>query len=292
MNSAKKRSGLVVIVGRPNVGKSTLLNNLLGTKVSVTSPHPQTTRFNIQAILNDERGQIIFVDTPGIFAKVQDETSRRINQRAKHFLGDEVDLILYVVDVTRSRGLEENRLLGILRKIEKPKLLVFNKIDVTNRDFRADYEFLKAEMPQFIEVSALEGTHLKGLLNLIFENLPEKEQLLPPEITATPLLNVDSKKFIEEIIREKVFLNSRDEVPYSVGVEVHEITERANGLLYVRATIFTSHDRYKGMLIGREGRRIKEIGQAVRKELEVARGQKVFADLTIAVDERWLERLL
>ena len=185
----------------------------------------------------------------------------------------------------------ENRVLGLIRKIEKPKILVLNKIDVTNRDFRADYEFIKEEIPNFIEISALEGTHLKSLTGKIFELLPEKERLIPEDLTV-PILNLDSKKFVEELIREKDFLNTRDEIPYSITAEVEKIIERENGTLYVKGKVLTSNDRYKGMIIGREGRNIKEIGQAVRKELEVSTNKKVYVDLTVEVDEHWVERLL
>lgn len=292
MEITSKHSGTVALVGRPNVGKSTLLNNLMGTKVSITSPRPQTTRFNIQTVLNGEQGQIVFVDTPGIFAKVEDESSQRINQLALKTLRQEIDLLIYIVDLSRPRGLEENRILGLIRKIDKPKILVLNKIDLTNRDFRADYEFIKEEIPNFVEISALRLTHLKTLTSKIYEALPQREPFVPAELTQTPFLNMDSKKFLEEIIREKVFLNTRKEVPYSTTAEVEEIIERPNGNLYVKGKILTSEERYKGMIIGREGKNIKEIGQAVRKELEVATLKKVFVDLTVALDEHWMERIL
>lgn len=293
MEKTNQHSGTVVIVGRPNAGKSTLLNNLLGAKVSITSPKPQTTRFNIEAVLNDdERGQIVFVDTPGVFAKFQDAASEKINQQTLSVFREEIDLIIYLVDISRARGPEENKILGLIRKADKPKILVLNKIDLTDRDYRADYEFIKEEIPDFVEVSALKLTHLKTLLTKIYEMLPEREPFIPEELTQTPILNMDSKKFVEEIIREKVFLNSRKEVPYSTAAEVEEIIERENGNLYVKAKILTAADRYKGMLIGREGKNIKEIGQAVRKELEVATQKKVFVDLTVEVDEHWMERIL
>lgn len=279
-------------MGRPNSGKSTLINSLLGTKVSITSPKPQTTRFEIQAVLNNERGQIVFIDTPGAFASTGGKNIGRVNLRAAESLESEADLILYLIDISRPRGVEENRLLGEIRKINKPKILVFNKIDLTNRNFRADYEFIKEEIPNFLEISALLGTHLKSLLSRIFEALPKRPPLVPEELSETPILNLNGKKFIEEIIREKVFLNTRDEVPYSTAAEVEEITERENGNLYVKAKVLTNNERYKGMIIGREGKNIKEIGQAVRKELEVSGNRKVFVDLTVEVDEHWMGRLM
>ena len=286
-----KRSGIVALIGRPNTGKSTLLNNLMGTKVSITSPKPQTTRFPVQAVLSEPRGQIIFVDTPGVFEKATGPIVGLTNKRTYAALSDEVDLILYVVDKTRPKGAEENKVLGLLRKIDKPKILVINKSDIKEPDFSADFEFLKDEFPDYIYVSALERIGLKDLLSLIFNHLPEKEPIVP-EGLETVILNMDSKKFIEEIIREKVFLNSRDEVPYAIGTEVRETIERPNGSLYIKAVILVSDKRYKGMIIGHGGRVIKEIGQAVRKELEVSTNKKVFLDLTVEADKHWVERLI
>jgi len=213
------------------------------------------------------------------------------NKRTYAALSDEVDLILYVVDKTRPKGAEENKVLGLLRKIDKPKILVINKSDIKEPDFSADFEFLKDEFPDYIYVSALERIGLKDLLSLIFNHLPEKEPIVP-EGLETVILNMDSKKFIEEIIREKVFLNSRDEVPYAIGTEVRETIERPNGSLYIKAVILVSDKRYKGMIIGHGGRVIKEIGQAVRKELEVSTNKKVFLDLTVEADKHWVERLI
>ena len=286
-----KKSGMVALVGRPNTGKSTLLNNLLGTKVSITSPKPQTTRFPIQAVLNEERGQIVFSDTPGIFEKSVGPVVGLTNKIAYSALGEEIDLILYIVDKTRPKGKEENKVLGIIRKIDKPKILVINKIDIKEPDFSADFEFLKDEFPNFIEVSALNNINLRPLLDKIFEQLPEKDPIVPEKLE-TAILNIDSKKFIEEIIREKVFLNTRDEVPYVVGTEVLQLTERPNGTLYIKATIFVSDKRYKGMIIGKGGSAIKEIGQAVRKELEVSTEKKVFVELNVEADKHWIDRLM
>lgn len=286
-----KKSGIVALVGRPNTGKSTLLNNILGTKVSITSPKPQTTRFPIQAVLNEERGQIIFTDTPGIFEKSVGAVVGLTNKMAYSSLGEELDLILYLVDKTRPKGKEENKVLGIIRKIDKPKILVINKIDIKEPDFSADFEFLKDEFPNFIEISALRNINLKPLLDKIFDQLQEKDPIVPVNLE-TIILNMDGKKFVEEIIREKVFLNTRDEVPYSVGTQVSQLTERSNGTLYVKASILVSDKRYKGMIIGRGGRNIKEIGQAVRKELEISTGKKVFVELTVEADKHWIDRLI
>src|SRR5689334_3522977 len=146
------KSGIVCLIGRPNVGKSTLLNHILGHKVAITSPKPQTTRFNTQAVYEDERGQIVFVDTPGIFGKVEDMLAKRINVAAEESLHD-VNVILYMVDHTRERDFEENKALGIVRKVDVPKILVINKVDVREPTHIIQYKFLESEFPHVVTIS-------------------------------------------------------------------------------------------------------------------------------------------
>jgi GTPase len=286
------KSGYVVIIGRPNSGKSTLLNNLLGQKVSITSPKPQTTRLPVQAVYQDDRGQIIFIDTPGIFGKVQDPVSKLINPIAEQTLKDGVDVIVYIVDHSRDRSLEENKIIGIVRKIEKPKLLVFNKSDIKEPDFIPHYAFLREEFNATISVSALYKSNLNYLLDEIFKYLPEGNAIVSEEIRPTPALNMDSKTFIAEIIREKAYIFLRKEVPYTLTTIVDEVTERENSLQYIKARIITSDDRYKKMIIGSHGRMIKEIGMAVRKELETATDQKIFLDLTVETNPHWYDTMI
>lgn len=287
-----KKAGTVALIGRPNVGKSTLLNSLLKQKVSITSPKPQTTRFQIQALYQDERGQIVFIDTPGIFAKVKDSLSKKINLGAQKALSENIDVVVYMVDHTRYRDVEENKTLGIIRKVGVPKILVINKMDVKNPSFIEQYAFLEDEFDSKIEISAKTRANLNILLDKIFELLPSGKPLIDTNNMATPALNMDSKTFIGEIIREKLFLLLRKEVPYTTMVTVDEITERQNGNLYVKARILTTDDRYKSMIIGKAGRMIKDIGISARKELEVATNKKVFTDLTVEVDPHWIERLI
>lgn len=263
------KAGTVILLGRPNSGKSTLVNNLIGQKVSITSPKPQTTQREIKAVYEDERGQIIFIDPPGL---------------SKEILSEHADLVLYVLNRTRWRGAEENKSIGILRRFEGvPKILVFNKSDIKKPSYKAQYKFLEEEVDEVIEVSALKRKNLKNLLNAIFELLPEKEAQIPEEEHKTPLLNMDSKTFIAEIIREKVYLFMGEEIPYQTRVVVDEIKTRDNGTLYVKAKIITTNNRYKKMLIGKNGRKIKQIGSVSRKELELARDKKVYLDLTVEV---------
>lgn len=283
------KAGVVALIGRPNVGKSTLLNAILGQKVSITSPKPQTTRFPIQAVYEEERGQIIFVDTPGIFAKVQDPVAARINLRAEEALEHGVDVVVYIVDHTRERAQEENRVLGIVRKVHLPKILVINKIDITTPTHIVQYKFMEEEFDTVIEVSALETKHLPLLLDAIFSYLPEGQPIVDRSKLTQPGLNLDSKTFIAEIIREKAFLELRKEVPYALTAIVDDIQERENGVMYIKARILTSADRYKGMIIGKNAFMIRQINMEARKELEVATNKKIYLDLTVETDPHWID---
>lgn len=283
------KNGKVLLVGRPNVGKSTFVNNLIGQKVAITSPKPQTTRFAIKALYEDERGRIIFVDTPGIFGKAEDYLSKKINEKTLTVLHEEVDLVIYMVDHTRKRDFEEARVLGLVRKINKPKILVINKVDSQEKSFLPQYRFLEDEFREVFQISALNRTHVKPLLDRIFELLPEKAGEEIPKDLLYPILNLDSKNFVSELIREKVFLMMGEEIPYRTTVIVDEITERNNKVTYVKARILVTDIRYKKMIIGHGGRKIKEIGSYARKEIALAINKKVYLDLTVEVDPHWQE---
>ncbi|HVZ66969.1 MAG TPA: GTPase Era [Patescibacteria group bacterium] len=274
--------GTVALIGRPNSGKSTLINNLVGHKVAITSPKPQTTQFSTYAVYEDEYAQIVFVDTPGIFSMSQ---KKDVNLEAERTLKNDIDVILYIVDHTRRRGTEENKVLGILRKINKPKILVINKIDKKEPSYLEEYKFLEDEFDATIEVSALKNKGLPLLVNEILEHLKEGEKIIVKEDMPTPAMNLDSKLYIAENIREKAFLVLRDELPYHIRVEVDEVTPRKDNLYYIKARIITTQDRYKKMIIGAGGQRIKVIGSMTRKELEVATGQKIYLDLSVEVEE-------
>ena len=178
--------------------------------------------------------------------------------------------MLYIIDHTRKRDFEEARVLGIVRKIDKPKILVINKMDMQEKSFLPQYLFLKDEFTHVVEVSALERKNLKELTNTIFSLLPEKEESDYTEGVVYPLLSMDSKTFIAELIREKVFLNTGEEIPYTTTAIVDEIKERSDELTYIKARILTTLDRYKRMIIGKEGRKIKELGNMARKEIALS----------------------
>lgn len=284
-----KRAGVVLLLGRPNVGKSTFLNNIIGTKVSVTSPKSQTTRRPIKAIYEDERGQLLFIDTPGIFKKAEDKLSKQINRRAYQALDSDYDVALYMVDHTRHRDFEEGKVLGLVRKIKKPVILVVNKIDIKDPSYLSEYRYLEDEIKEIHLISSLKKIHLKPLLDSLFTKVNRPYPLLDTKEQIYPVLNLTSREFISELIREKVYLFTREEVPYKTAINVEEVTERKNGALYVKAVIYTLDKRYKKMLIGREGRMVKEIGMAARKELELSRGKKTYLDLSVGVDYHILD---
>lgn len=289
------KEGKVLLIGRPNVGKSTFVNSVIGQKVAITSPKPQTTRFPIKAVYRENRGTILFVDTPGLFGKTQDLLSRRINEQTYKAINDEVDVVIYMIDHTRKRDFEEAHVLGLVRKIHKPILLVVNKIDDQEKSFLPQYAFLEEEFKDHYHISALKELHIKPVLNRLFELLPEKSTkktaLLSEadEERVYPIVNLDSNTFIAELIREKVFLMMGEEIPYTTTVVVDEIKNRSDKLLYIKARMLTTTDRYKRMLIGAGARKIKEIGSYARKEIALATGKKVYLDLTIHVDPHWQE---
>jgi len=284
MEDEKKKSGFAVLVGRSNVGKSTLLNALIGTKVAITTPKPQTTRHAIQGVIHDPRGQVVIVDTPGIFTHVPDNLTAKLNETARKSLQD-IDAIVYVVDPTRHVGDEEKVVRGLVMASDKPKILVINKSDSRGR-YADEYRGWADEFDATFEISALQGHNLKALMEKLIELMPEGEYMYPPE----QLTNADREFRIAELIREKLFMRLREEVPYSTTVEVDEISERDNGLMYIHARILTSAPRYKRMIIGSGARNIKSVGQAVRKEMEMIMNRKVFLDLDVDVEERWQER--
>lgn len=289
------KEGTVLIIGRPNVGKSTFINNLIGQKVAITSPKPQTTRMPIEALYEDERGKILFIDTPGIMGKVEDTLSKKINMQTLQTLNTQADIVMYIIDHTRKRDFEEARVIGLVRKIKKPVILVINKIDLQEKTYLPQYEFLKEEFPISFDISALHHKNFKLLMDKLFEMLPEstsvdeKLGINATDVPIYPLTNMDAKGFLSELIREKVFLNMGEEIPYTTTAIVDEIKERNDNLTYIKARILTTHDRYKAMIIGAGGRKIKELGNMARKEIALATGKKIYLDLTVETDPHWPE---
>jgi len=281
------KSGIITLVGRSNVGKSTLLNTLVGTKIAAVTHKPQTTRNIIHGVLNSELGQAVFIDTPGVFKEHHNSLAGKLEKRVHEALKD-IDMIIYVVDPGKSLGPEERSILALARHLKIPKILVINKSDLPKEEkaFLEDYQNLAEEFSAVFELSALNNRHIKPLKDKVFELLPFGEPLYPPN----QLTNIDEKFWIAEIIREKIFLALRQEVPYSTHVEVTNIEDKKD-LFVIQATVYTLDSRYKKMIIGANGRAIKEIGIAARKELEAALNKKIFLELEVETDKRWEERV-
>ncbi len=281
------KSGFVVLVGRSNVGKSTLLNSLVGSKVAIVTPKAQTTRMPIRGILHDERGQIVFVDTPGIFLGKKDPLSKKLNQSVKKSL-EGIDAVIYVVDPTREPGAEELNIQALLKRVSQPVILVINKTDVEpkKRFATGHFEELDVKQVDTIKVSATKMTHLKSLINLLFEVLPEGPAYYPDK----QITDMGHQQWMEETIREKVFMALDQELPYTVKVTVNDVKFRSNGGRFIDATIWTTNERYKRMIIGSGAKMIKEIGMKARKELQAALDTPVHLDLEVKVDAKWPEK--
>ncbi len=278
-------SGFVSVVGRPNVGKSTLINAFMGQKVLIVSDKPQTTRNNIQAILTTEKAQVIFVDTPGV-------------HRPKHRLGEtmvrsalrslqEVDLVLFMVEATAPPGPGDRYLADILQKVKVPLFLVVNKVDLAPRYFQEEWDLHYRELAGFekcFAVSALQGEGVSELLQAIIEMLPPGPMYYPSDM----YLDRPEEFLVGEIIREKIFVHTREEIPHSVAVEVSSMEYREEkNLLEIRAVVFVEKESQKGIVIGKDGALLKKVGTAARQELERVFQVPIFIDLWVKVKKDW-----
>lgn len=281
------KSGFVTLVGRSNVGKSTLLNTLVGTKIAVVTDKPQTTRNIIHGVLNYPQGQAVFIDTPGVFKQNRSALSGILTQRVREAIQN-INLIIYVVDPSKSLGAEERATLALIRNLEIPKFLVINKSDLPKKEkiYLENYRELADQFSAVFELSALRGSHVQPLRDKVLEFLPAGEAAYPPN----QLTNVDERFWVAEIIREKIFKALRKEVPYTTHVEVEDIEDKSD-MFVIKANIYTNDSRYRKMIVGAGGRAIKEIGIAARKELETALNKKVFLELEVEVDKHWETRV-
>jgi len=279
------RAGFVSLIGRPNAGKSTLLNRLVGEKLSIVSPRPQTTRNRITGIKNLSGAQVVFVDTPGLrtAAGMLDDFMLKTTRRAV----EDVDLVCLVVDASVSDDPDEI-VLEPLRAYSGPVFCVLNKVDRVRPKSRIlpIIETWQRGHPfaEIVPISATEGTYCDRLLEMIVRTLPEHPPFFPADATS----DQPETFYVAEMIREKVFHLTREEVPYAVAVRVEELTEREHpACLYVRATVFVEQESQKGILIGKGGAMLKRIGTAARHDLESFFGIKVFLQSKVEVRRHW-----
>jgi len=285
------KSGLAVLVGRTNVGKSTLLNALVGTKVAIVTPKPQTTRDTYHGIVHRPEGQIVFVDTPGLFKTQPSRLVQNLHHKVRDAM-EGIDIIVHVVDPTRAIGAEDQRVNDLVDHSILSKVLVLNKLDRPERYYRETWMERGPKYVAVVELSALTGQNVDLLIKAILRHLP----IGPAQYPEGQLTNVTNEFWIGELIREKLYLQTNQEVPYTASVEVEQIEDRKDGrgnpLVYIKATVLTTDDRHQRMLIGQHARKIREIGSAARKELEVAMNKKVFLDLSVLIDDQWMDRLV
>jgi GTP-binding protein Era len=281
------KSGFIAIIGRPNVGKSTFINSVIGQKIAIMSDKPQTTRHKIQGVLTEDDAQIVFIDTPGI-------------HKPKHKLGDfmvniaentlkEVDAILFMINAEEGYGKGDQYILDRLEQVKSPVFLIINKIDKVHPDdlfplidqYKEKYDF-----KEIVPISALQRNNISRLLEVLKNYLPEGPQYYPSDqVTDHP-----ERFLMSELIREKVLELTREEVPHSIAVVMENIEKRESNTLFIQATIVTERKTQKGILIGKQGSMLKNIGKKARQDIENLLGTKVFLELWVKVKKDWRNR--
>lgn len=279
------KSGFVSIIGRPNVGKSTLMNKLIGEKIAIMSDKPQTTRNRIQSIYTANDLQIVFIDTPGMH-KPKHKLGEYMLKAAKDTL-QEVDVVLFVVDESKDIGPGDQYIMEQLKEIKTPIILVMNKIDKMNQEqFNHLYEQFKNKdvFADIIGISALENANLNSLVEKIKDYLEEGPQYFPGDmITDQP-----ERVIVAEIIREKVLHYTEQEVPHGVAVEIMQMKNREDkDIVDISATIYCERKSHKGIIIGKNGRKLKGIGKSAREDIERLLGSKVYLEMWVKVKEDW-----
>ncbi|AWQ40415.1 GTPase Era [Enterococcus faecalis] len=285
--TTEHKSGFVAIVGRPNVGKSTLLNRIVGQKIAIMSDKAQTTRNKIQGIYTIPEAQIVFIDTPGI-------------HKPKHRLGDfmvesaynamrEVDATLFMVSTDQKRGKGDDFIIERLKNNNSPVYLIINKIDKVHPDdllsIIEDYS-KQMDFKEIIPISATEGNNFEHLMDVLVEQMPEGPQYFPDDqITDHPEYFI-----VSELIREKVLLLTRDEIPHSVAVVVDSMKRDENDKVHVQATIIVERDSQKGIIIGKGGKMLKQIGTKARQDIEYLLDDKVYLELWVKVQKDWRDK--
>ncbi|HMA60001.1 MAG TPA: GTPase Era [Halanaerobiales bacterium] len=277
------KSGFVTIIGRPNVGKSTLVNYLIGEKISITSPRPQTTRNSIKAIYTEDAGQIIFVDTPGIYKTKNDLDKYMVNEAYKSLEG--IDVIIFMLDATEKFQKGDQIIYNQIKNSSNPFLIVLNKIDKVKKkelpNILKDYN--KRIEENIIPISSKTGRNVNNLINEIFELLPAGPQYYPDDMITDQI----EQFIVAEMIREKTFYLLREEVPFGIAVVIEEMKERNDETMYIRANIYVEKKSHKGIIIGKNGKMLKKIGTRARKDVEKLLQQKVYLDLWVKIEKDW-----
>lgn len=284
------KAGFAAIIGRPNTGKSTLMNHLIGQKIAITSERPQTTRNRIQTVLTTEQGQIVFVDTPGIMRKASNRLGEYMLDISLGTLGD-VDVILWLVEPSSFIGEGDREIAGAVKKVDTPVLLVINKIDTIKKEQLLGIIDAWAGLHAFSEivpVSGLKEKNLDDLLDSIFKYLPEG----PPLYDEETLTDQPMRQIAAEVIREKSLRMLDKEVPHGIAVTIERYQEREDGLTEIEASIICERDSHKGIIIGKGGSMLRRIGTAARKDLEQMTDGRVFLKLFVKVRKDWRDNEL
>lgn len=285
------RSGFVAIIGRPNVGKSTLMNHLIGQKIAIMSDKPQTTRNKIHGVYTTEDTQIVFLDTPGIH-KPQSKLGNYMMQTAESAL-KEVEAALFLVDASEGIGGGDRFIIEQLKKVKTPVFLVMNKIDKVTPEQLLPMITQYNELYPFAEIvpiSALNGNNVSTLLEQLTRYLPEGPQYYPADqVTDHP-----EQFVVAELIREKILHMAREEIPHSIAVAIEDMRVQENGVVYIGAVIFVERDSQKGIIIGKRGEFLKEVGKQARRDIEALLGSRTFLELWVKVKKDWRnqERIL
>ncbi|GKS12460.1 GTPase Era [Paenibacillus chitinolyticus] len=284
MNKEKFKSGFVSIIGRPNVGKSTLMNQVIGQKIAIMSDKPQTTRNKIHGVYTTDNSQIVFLDTPGIH-KPSSKLGDYMMKVAHSTLG-EVDAILFLADVSEGIGGGDRYIIEQLKNVKTPVILVLNKIDQVHPEellpiittYKDLYEFA-----EIVPVSALLGNNVNTMLEQVVKYLPEGPQYYPADqITDHP------EQFVcAELVREKILHMTREEIPHSIAVAIEDMKVEKNGVVHISAVIYVERDSQKGIIIGKQGSLLKEIGKQARHDIEALLGSKTFLELWVKVKKDW-----
>lgn len=278
------KSGFVTIIGRPNVGKSTFVNRVIGHKIAIMSDKAQTTRNKIQGVMTQQDAQIVFLDTPGIH-KPKHKLGDYMMKVAKNTLS-EIDAVMFMVNVNEEIGRGDEYIMEMLKTVKTPVFLVLNKIDLVHPDAlmpRIEQYQRYMDFEEIIPISALEGHNVDHFINVLKSYLPEGPQYYPDgQISDHP-----EQFVVSELIREKILQTTSEEIPHAIGVNVERMTQESEHRVHIEAVIYVERDSQKGIVIGKGGKKLKEVGKRARLDIEHLLGSKVYLDLWVKVQKDW-----